>query len=82
MGRRTAEIKTVRLLQILEAYYSELTLLETFQCITFKKDSKTRRSTNRNGSVWKIERENRTDAGLAINFDASLMRPDHGFDQT
>jgi hypothetical protein len=40
------------------------------------------RSTNRNGRVGKIERENRTDTQLAINFDASLVGFDHGSDQT
>ena len=82
--RRAPEIKKVCFLRILEAYYSELTLLKTFTRITFVTDSKAgeERLTNRNGSVWKIKSENRTDAGVAINFDASLVRFDHGFDQT
>ena len=39
-GRCTLEMKKVCFLQILEAYYSELTLLKTFTRITFVTDSK------------------------------------------
>lgn len=50
--------------------------------ITFLKGSEVRKSADRNGSVWKINSENRTDAGVAINFGTSLVGFDHGFDET
>lgn len=37
-------------------------------------------SANRNGSGGEMERENRTGARYAMNFDASLMGLDYGFD--
>jgi hypothetical protein len=38
------------------------------------------RSANRNGSGGEMERENRTGAGYAMNFNASFMGLDYGFD--
>jgi len=37
-------------------------------------------SANRNGSGGEMERENRTGARYAMNFNASLMGLDYGFD--
>ena len=70
--------------QTLVVHYSRLTLLETFRCITFMRDSKRERERlpDRYGSIWEIEGEDRTDAKFAVNFDASLVGFDHGFDQT
>jgi hypothetical protein len=38
------------------------------------------RSANRNGSGGEMEREDRTGAGYAMNFNASFMGLDYGFD--